>query len=309
MTHSLFDKKQLGLVSYHILSLVLSRVSSRKYQIPRPLEIAFLIESETVYFATHFTSLSPTPHSAVFKLIQGIYRRFPNEARRIVRNRVFSNGPLNAMNYGVVKVAAKRITCGVQPAPGKPPASLKWVDLSDDHLDPLRVLETSKLDPLNYWNRSTPPKHPRDFLDLCHRIAHSAPSIGIRHLDNRPIASLLVSLDDGDRGPEILSVGVNMGSQNKTLHAEIVMLQTYYRSTGEIIPQYSKIYTTLKPCRMCAGVIWQYSDTQKTTQVIYANDDPGPHAQNTILTGNSFDRLRFCEVSSLISHQLQQQEH
>lgn len=55
---------------------------------------------------------------------------------------------------------------------------------------------------------------------------------------------------------KIIAWGLNSLAQNKTYHAETVMLGAYLaKNNASAMPSGCHIYTTLQPCRMCAGFI------------------------------------------------------
>lgn len=94
------------------------------------------------------------------------------------------------------------------------------------------------------------------------------------------IAALLVSKDG-----QILSYGLNITGSGYFLHAELVAIFQYFRRTGEVmLPQDCRIYTTLKPCKMCAAYIVGRSPQRPASfKVFHGHDDRGGPAKNTVL--------------------------
>lgn len=89
-------------------------------------------------------------------------------------------------------------------------------------------------------------------------------------LAGNKVACILV--DPSDR---IVSWGINMavGAGNPTWHGEIVTLRRQLTSLGTTtLGRGYKIYTTLKPCYMCAGMIAEVAPQGMT--VIFGQDDP-----------------------------------
>jgi len=72
------------------------------------VSIAYLTFENQIYFAkgNSETSLN-TP---VFKLIDGIYFHQPEQARKIIRNRIYHPGDLSISDQETIRVAAKRST-------------------------------------------------------------------------------------------------------------------------------------------------------------------------------------------------------
>lgn len=86
--------------------------------------------------------------------------------------------------------------------------------------------------------------------------------------EGNKVACILV--DPTDR---IVSWGINMkDGQNVTWHGETVTLRRFLgaRKLATLTPGY-RLYTTLKPCYMCAGMI---AEVAPSMTVIYGQDDP-----------------------------------
>lgn len=75
------------------------------------------------------------------------------------------------------------------------------------------------------------------------------------------------------RGPndEILGWGLNTFSHNSTWHGEVNLIQNYHRrNPGRQIPDKSWLYTTLKPCHMCASM---FAGSGNKLTCYYGQDD------------------------------------
>lgn len=82
------------------------------------------------------------------------------------------------------------------------------------------------------------------------------------------IASLLVGPDN-----QILAWGRNKGASHATWHGETGLIQAYQdRSGGAKLKAGSRLFTTLEPCFMCAGVI---THSGSGIKVYYGHKDPG----------------------------------
>nr|WP_276599166.1 Bd3614 family nucleic acid deaminase [Nannocystis sp. SCPEA4] len=103
-----------------------------------------------------------------------------------------------------------------------------------------------------------------------------------RSMDGHNIGAILVT-----NGGQVLSWGLNQYNVNHTFHAEVNTLQSYWKRTGAAVPDGSVLFTTLKPCKMCAGMI-QHAGVRRTYM---GQDDPGSHATNTDLDVRGADRL------------------
>ena len=111
------------------------------------------------------------------------------------------------------------------------------------------------------------------------------PTASKRYLRNRPVTAVLVH-----KNQKPLAFAQNHRLTNRTFHSELILAQGYFALTGLPFPRGSQIYSTLKPCRMCAAMIWQMSEFRNEILVIYDEFDQGPMAKETILNANSFDR-------------------
>jgi tRNA(Arg) A34 adenosine deaminase TadA len=248
--------------------------------------IALLRDGQTVYYARSAAGCPPL-QAAPIVLIQGIYDHSPEQARRLVRNRIFTTTPLSESISGIVKVAAKRIT-----------ASLA---LHNDHFkinSDDRVFEFHAQSIARPSSPSIPsggnfPEPPQetllghsDFMALAFRLAGQVDRREARYASNRPIAAILVSNEN-----QILAAAVNTNAKNRTLHAEMNLIASLKEQR---IPPRARLYTTLKPCKMCAGMIFDSAMEPESLQVIYGENDPGPHARHTAL-----DRHKFPSQSQL----------
>lgn len=96
---------------------------------------------------------------------------------------------------------------------------------------------------------------------------------GDLHDQSRPLSAVLA-----DAQGRILATSVHQGSINKTLHAEVSLLQKFSREGGAF-DSGMVLWTSMKPCHMCAGMIHHCG----IRSVFYRRDDPGPMARGTIL--------------------------
>jgi tRNA(Arg) A34 adenosine deaminase TadA len=124
-------------------------------------------------------------------------------------------------------------------------------------------------------------------MEFAKTLANRIPSDSPLHSQNRAVAAIIT---DSERN--LLSWATNTNAKNRTLHAEVNALQRHYAETGLPLPEGSRIYTSLKPCKMCAAMIWHCAADPASIRVFYGEDDPGPNAKLTVLTPGSFERKR-----------------
>ena len=236
-------------------------------------DYSWIRHDETVYFSRFPKNLSG-PSSPTVKLIQFLFDQFVDHSFFILRNRIFSTAALSKMCEGMVQLAAKRATGGVVPRDHGMKLGLQWKEIgsSQDHF-----LKSQHLENIDWKS----PAYVFDALEAHYfldNLLAKIPQGEIRHDFNRPIATLIC-----DRNGKLLSWSANNNSKNKTLHAEILAVQKYFETYSAKLPVGAKIYVSLKPCRMCAGMIAQMAEDPEFLEVIYFKDDPGPLAQNTAL--------------------------
>jgi tRNA(Arg) A34 adenosine deaminase TadA len=106
--------------------------------------------------------------------------------------------------------------------------------------------------------------------------------VAARHRDHKVSGHNIGAVIVAPSG-KLISWGVNTRYENYTFHAEVNALQSYYarRQTG--LPRGTRIYTTLKPCKMCAGMIRMACEVDGEIKVFYGQEDSGGHACNTAL--------------------------
>ena len=109
-------------------------------------------------------------------------------------------------------------------------------------------------------------------------MATRVPRGAVLHDHDRAIAAMLI-----DGNGELLSYGVNSNSRNKTLHAEVNLVQRWFRESGKKIPSGAVLYSTHKPCKMCAGMIYHWSENPRDVQVFYAVEEDGGLSRETVL--------------------------
>ena len=76
------------------------------------MSTAWLEHNRQIYWAAAPNGI--VPETAVSRLVQGIYELYPQQARAMVRNRIYLAGEKTPFCDGVIRVAAKRITEGQQ---------------------------------------------------------------------------------------------------------------------------------------------------------------------------------------------------
>lgn len=236
------------------------------------LDWAWVEHAGIVYCA----SVKPSPLSAataVTQLIQYLFDSYIDHSFFILRKRIFTTEPPHPYSQGMVRLAAKRIHFTVESRDTHLQINYEFKNVcsAQDGLIQSAHLQVSA--PLDFHQCT-----PQNAHQVLNELIHKLPKGPVLHDYNRSIAAVLT-----DTSGNILEYSPNQNSKNKTLHAELLMLQNYYRRTGHKIPTGSQIFVSLKPCLMCASAILHFSEQPNSIHVYYLNDDPGPLAQNTEL--------------------------
>ncbi|MNS97203.1 tRNA-specific adenosine deaminase [compost metagenome] len=109
-------------------------------------------------------------------------------------------------------------------------------------------------------------------------LAAQIPRGEVLHDYDRDIAAVLLNADR-----EVLSYGLNSNSKNKTLHAEVNLVQRYFRENHQMIPEGAILISTHKPCKMCAGIIYDSAVNPRSLKIQYGVEELGGLSRATIL--------------------------
>lgn len=245
-------------------------------------EVAFVEDKGTVYFARFPVGVA-APSSAVVKLLQGLFDRFVDHSFFILRQRIYTTAGLTEMCRGMVKVVAKRITENIRPRDHGESAGLQFVEIGDASQIVLPVAYLSQenqksIQEVAGWLGSHAAVIPARQLELASGLARWVPRGSVLHDYDRDIAAFLLN----DQG-QLLSYGVNSNSKNKTLHAEVNLVQRLHRETGRPIPAGAVLYSTHKPCKMCAGMIYHWCEDPSQLKVYYSVEEKGGLSRQTVL--------------------------
>lgn len=252
-------------------------------------DLAF-VEHHGVIYHSYFPQGRSAPSSAVVKLMQGLFDQFVDHSFFILRQRIYTTAPLTEMCRGMIKVVAKRATEKTLPQNHQLElaAQFQEVGARTEPVATVRHLNsenTTSLPEIQEWLQRQAPQRPVDFLRVAGGLARRIPRGGVLHDFDRDIAALLIS-----PAGTVLSYGINSNSKNKTLHAEVNLVQRFYRENGLKIPEGSILYSTHKPCKMCAGMIYQWSEASDSLQVYYSIEETGLFSRNTVLDREGLNR-------------------
>jgi cytidine deaminase len=221
------------------------------------------------------SSANSGPYTAVSELIQGVFLRYPKYAQKILRSRIYTNEPPSHIQKGILKGAAKRFSFEKDRDyhPSIDSVQVSYIDKTDNVIG-------WKLESLNF---NVPIEKP-NWLATAHSLFDSKMSSGVLYKNPRNISALLFSSDF-----KLLGAAVNTNQTNKTLHAEVNLVQGYFKMFQKKFPQKSIVFSTLKPCRMCTGFLYDWAEDPNLLEIFYETDDPGPFAKNSFLPLNKFE--------------------
>jgi tRNA(Arg) A34 adenosine deaminase TadA len=231
-------------------------------------EIAWVEHAGKVYFVRQTCGVSG-PTSPVVKLIQVIFERFIDHSFFILRNRIYTTATLTPMCSGMVDLAAKRATGSVAGMDLGLPLPFEFIELVGPELLQSSFVEKIAWQPPSRVGGATEAR--LVLQDLLSRI----PRGPVLHDHNRQIAALLC-----DASGSVLAWSTNSNFKNKTLHAEVLLVQSHGLPAG------GRLYVSLKPCKMCANMIAHVLPAD--FRVIYFEDDPGPKARGSELERRGF---------------------
>ncbi|MCX7978366.1 MAG: Bd3614 family nucleic acid deaminase [Bdellovibrionaceae bacterium] len=234
---------------------------------PELWDFAAVFAHGRLFYSIHLRAKS-VPSSALIKLLQGLFDRYKDESFFILRNRIWLTRQPTIAELGMLKVVAKRFSV---------------ISPESSQLEEIQAERVGEPDEDLYPCRELSPIHEREDLllypaeVLLDKLRNHNPRGEILHDYHRPIAAVMSMKD------QTLAFGVNCSAVNKTLHAEVNLVQSWYRRTGKKIPPGAKIMVTHKPCKMCAGLIYDWSEEPLSIQVHYFHEEAGSLSRNTIL--------------------------
>ncbi|KYG70909.1 hypothetical protein AZI85_01185 [Bdellovibrio bacteriovorus] len=269
--------------------LAQNRAEHLAFLLKKPgFELAFVEHEGSVYFA-HYKESSVAPSSAVVKLLQGLFDQFIDHSFFILRNRIYTTASLTEMCRGMIKVVAKRATAGIIPVDHKldGPWQFREIGPADMELWNSMYRVDSKLAESQKLNKGllSSSQYLSELRETALSLARQVPRGDVLHDYDRDIAAVLVDAEGA-----ILSYGVNSNSKNKTLHAEVNLLQNLYRQSSVKIPANAVLYSTHKPCKMCAGMIYHWCEDPASLRVYYSVEEKGSLSRETILDKLSLNK-------------------
>lgn len=235
-------------------------------QEPKAWKKAWIRHEKTTYWCKA-ADVPGLPNSALVLLLQGLFDQFRDYSFFILRNRISVNYQPSEMDLGMIKLVAKRWKIEEWDSAALQEGPLVEIVAGDDgFFIPTLPRRVARLAQTQLQDRSEVPRLLRELEMQVNRN-------GDLHDQARPIGAILT-----DEFGVVLGSSVHNGVINKTLHAEVDLLQQFARQ-GLPFRDGFQIYVSLKPCHMCAGMIHHCG----IRSIFFQDDDPGPKARGTIL--------------------------
>jgi len=218
--------------------------------------------------------------SAVTRLVAGVNATFGEERYRYLRRRIFCDGEISTWDRNLVKVCAKRITqCdnSTEDYAAQVNSATRVVDVGLD------LLADEDSERCSQAIGSLSPMTPRDAMILTAQLASSEQqkfSGAKLHQAPRSVACILL-----DPSGKILGANVNTNAGSQLRHAEVNLLLSLAKRGMTCIPDGATLFTSLKPCRMCAAALVPHVES-RSLRIIALNDDPGPHGRHQMLASS-----------------------
>lgn len=262
----------------------------------KQFSLAFVEANDCIYFS-YFPENVSAPSSAVVKLLQGLFDKCVDQSFFILRHRIYTTSSLSQMCKGMIKVVAKRSTGEIIPTDHSLVIETRFEEIGHEKEILIKSPWINKENALplvevaNYLKIKSHFLQKSDEKNITSNIQAFAPLMDkvsglsefvprgdILHDYDRAIAAILLSKEG-----ELLSYGINSNSKNKTLHAEVNLVQRLWRERNMKIPEGAILLSTHKPCKMCSGIIFDWFESQNSCFIYYANEEKGSHSRQTIL--------------------------
>lgn len=227
-----------------------------------------MAEGGLLLFAEARSAFNYPLESAVSRLICGISEEFAEERFRYLRKRIFTSGDLSLWDKNLIKVCAKRHSI-VQDFATAQLTAKKIIDIGRDI-----QMDESAMRAVDMVGE------PLSQLDAENLVLNLSRAEGARHLGHkrhempRNVAAAMVS-----GSGRLIAAAVNTNVRFQMRHAEVNLIVAMLRQSHFRIPPGTAIYTSLKPCRMCAALILdsfaKRSEDPSTLRVFSLEDDLG----------------------------------
>lgn len=248
------------------------------------IQWAAIFLSDRILYST-YEPKPQEPHSAVTQLIQGIFEEIPEKALSLLRHHIVVNYKPSILCRGMIAIAAKRFRFEPELDSILKQSSLplELVHYLGPKLEPLRFLATYQ-EAASWVCGATKEVETQD--------KEEAP----KYLQDRAVRAVLFNAQN-----QVLLMAENKNSKNKTKHAEVVLLQDYFRVHQQGFQEETLLMTSLQCCKMCAAMAWHmHVDPLQNLRAIYVMPEKGSSARDTIFTPGGNLRREFYQDKNAI---------
>lgn len=234
-------------------------------------QVAWIRTPEKLYYA-RCRKPAPAPTSAAIKLLQGIFDLHRDHSFFILRARIGLSYLPERQDLGMIKLLAKRYETALIP---DDLAHGTEIGTPEDPYYPT----TSR----RYFIAHEPGRQINAPAETLKSYEEQIPLGAIPHDSPRRIAAF--ALDGEGR---LLRATAHSGVVNKSLHAEVCLIQDLHRGGLARFPADGTIVVSMKPCRMCAAMIADFLPEDFRGRILYRDSHDGSRTRGSVLEGKSF---------------------
>ena len=211
--------------------------------------------------------------SPVSRLIFGVTKEFADERLRYLRRRIYTDQALSPWEQNLVKVCAKRISLSESFQEDRLSAK-RVIDIGQKFISDPTSIRCEDLVGIRLSSKEA--------LSLAVKLANDEQTAYKHenlHRSPRAVAAILCK-----KNGELLGAAVNTNADCQMRHAEVNLFLNLAAEDHLRLPADSVLYTSLKPCRMCAGlVLTLMAANESRIKIIAAQDDPGSFGRHNLL--------------------------
>ncbi len=283
-------------------------------------ENRFLVSWGSSFLHSSWQGPSCGPLTPMAEMILGVWQRYPGEAQRILRKRIYVNYEPTLICRETCKVGAKRFSIVpefVLPAD----SNIELVHFALDRFSHLIEFQNTLEDLLEEQTdlsrlneESMRSILSQEAFEMKNRLGKSEGSsrLELPELDSkngigrvsqkrRVLTNRLISCSMLKKSGEVLGRAHNGAESGMVFHAETLLLLGYWSRTHMKIPREVVLLTSLKCCRMCAAFFWFLSESPLDSRVFFIERDPGRWGRETVLNAGSSIRRNLPMVNELSS--------